>query len=88
MTKYVFGKNENGNNLLDIQKTYEKIKVAARIIASIPDPSTITVRINKNFINKLINRPFQEEPTDKELFTNSLNILGLYQFPEDGVLVC
>ena len=43
MTKYVFGKNNHGNNIIDIQKTYEKIKVAARIIASIPDASSITV---------------------------------------------
>ena len=29
--------------MFDIQKQYEKIKLAARIIASIPDPTTITV---------------------------------------------
>merc|ERR1740139_732280 len=41
MTKYVFGKNNHGNNIIDIQKTYEKIKIAARIIASIPEASSI-----------------------------------------------
>ena len=43
MTKYVFGKNNHGNNIIDIQKTYEKIKIAARIIASIPEPSSVHV---------------------------------------------
>jgi ribosomal protein S2 len=49
MTKYVFSKNVHGNNIIDIQKTYEKIKIAARLIASIPDASTVYV------INKIIN---------------------------------
>ena len=48
MTKYVFGKNNHGNNIIDIQKTYEKIKIAARIIASIPDASSITVNKTTN----------------------------------------
>ena len=45
MKKYVFSKKNSGVHLFDIQKLYEKIKVAARIIASIPDPSTIIVII-------------------------------------------
>jgi len=45
MKKYVFSKKANGVHLFDIQKLYEKIKVAARIIVSIPDPSTIIVII-------------------------------------------
>lgn len=44
MKKYVYSKKSNGVHLFDIQKQYEKIKVAAKIIASIPDPSTITVK--------------------------------------------
>ena len=43
MKKYTFSKKANGVHVFDIQKQYEKIKVAAKIIASIPDPSTITV---------------------------------------------
>jgi ribosomal protein S2 len=49
MTKYVFGKNVHGNNIIDIQKTYEKIKIAARLIHSIPDASSIfVIKLNKN----------------------------------------
>lgn len=43
MKKYVYSKKLNGVNVIDIQKQYEKIKVGARIIASIPDSSTIIV---------------------------------------------
>jgi ribosomal protein S2 len=50
MTKYVFGKNVHGNNIIDIQKTYEKIKIAARLINSVPDASTIYV------INFILNK--------------------------------
>ena len=45
MNKYVYLKKANGIHLFDIQKQLEKIKVAAKIIASIPDPSTIIVSI-------------------------------------------
>jgi ribosomal protein S2 len=45
MKKYVFSKKNNGVHVFDIQKLYEKIKVAAKIIASIPDPSSIIVKI-------------------------------------------
>jgi len=43
MKKYVYSKKSNGVHIFDIQKLYEKIKIAARIIASIPDPSCIIV---------------------------------------------
>jgi len=43
MKKYVYSKKNNGVHIFDIQRLYEKIKVAAKIIASIPDPSTIIV---------------------------------------------
>jgi ribosomal protein S2 len=43
MNKYVYAKKGNGVHMFDIQKQLEKIRVAAHIIASIPDPSTITV---------------------------------------------
>jgi ribosomal protein S2 len=43
MAKYVFGKNNHGNNIIDIQKTLEKIRIAAKIINSIPDASSIHV---------------------------------------------
>jgi small subunit ribosomal protein SAe len=41
MKKYVWEKKSNGVYMFDVQKQWEKIQVAARIIASVPDPSTI-----------------------------------------------
>lgn len=41
MKKYTFDKKQSGVYMFDVSKQYEKIQVAARIIASIPDPSTI-----------------------------------------------
>jgi ribosomal protein S2 len=67
MEKYVYGKNKNGIYLLDVVKIYEKIKVAARIIASINDPNLIIVKF---FVNP---RPSLGEKLVKELFINSVN---------------
>ncbi len=41
MNKYVWEKKSNGVYMFDVQKQWEKIQIAARIIASIPDPSSI-----------------------------------------------
>ena len=59
MNKYVYTKKSTGVHMFDIQKQYEKIKLAARIIASIPDPSTITV--NKYLKNKKIFLKFMKK---------------------------
>jgi small subunit ribosomal protein SAe len=42
MAKYVWDKKSSGVYMFNVQKQFEKIQAAARIIASIPDPSTIT----------------------------------------------
>lgn len=41
MSKYVYAQKKNGVQLFDVSKQYEKICVAARMIAAIPDPSSI-----------------------------------------------
>lgn len=41
MTKYVYDRKIGGVQMFDISKQYEKICAAARMIAAIPDPSTI-----------------------------------------------
>lgn len=40
MSKYVYAKKNNGVQLFDVSKQYEKICAAARMIAALPDPST------------------------------------------------
>jgi small subunit ribosomal protein SAe len=41
MTKYVWKKKQSGVYMFDVQKQYEKIHAAARIIAAVPDSSAI-----------------------------------------------
>jgi small subunit ribosomal protein SAe len=41
MKKYVWERKTSGVYMFNVQKQWEKIQIAARIIASIPDPSTI-----------------------------------------------
>jgi small subunit ribosomal protein SAe len=43
MLKYTWDKKSSGVYMFNVQKQWEKIQAAARIIASIPDPSTIIV---------------------------------------------
>jgi ribosomal protein S2 len=47
MSKYVYCKKKNGVYMLDVVKMYEKIQVAARIIAAVPDSSLVVVNIKK-----------------------------------------
>lgn len=41
MGTYVYGKADGGNCLMDLQKTWDKIVLAARVLATIEDPTTI-----------------------------------------------
>jgi len=41
MGTYVYGKADTGNCLMDLQKTWDKIVLAARVLATVEDPSTI-----------------------------------------------
>jgi len=41
MATYVYGKADTGNCLMDLQKTWDKIVLAARVLATVEDPSTI-----------------------------------------------
>jgi len=43
MSRYVHGRNENGIHIIDIRKTFEKIQLAARVIAAINNPKDICV---------------------------------------------
>jgi len=43
MSKYVFARRKNGVNVIDIRKTHEKLVLAARVIAAIPDAKDVCV---------------------------------------------
>ena len=49
MRKYVQQKNSVGNYIFNIDETYSRIKLAARIIASIPNPSEVIVVCAKEY---------------------------------------
>jgi ribosomal protein S2 len=69
MKKYVDKKNSSGNYIFNLNDTYNKIKLAARIIASIPNLSEVIV-----FISFYI-RSYVPKLKDKELYINLDNIL-------------
>lgn len=43
MQRYVFKRTTEGVHLIDISKTWEKIQIAARVIATIEDPADIVI---------------------------------------------
>jgi len=49
MEKYVEGKNSSGNYVFKVDETLKKIKLAARVIASIPNLSEVIVVCAKEF---------------------------------------
>lgn len=68
MTKYVYEKKASGVYMFDVQRQYEKIQVAARIIASIPDPSTIIAVSGRLFGQRAVYK-FSK-------YTNSVAVTG------------
>ena len=47
MKKYVEEKNNAGNHIFNINETYNRIKLAARVIASVPNLSEVIVVCSK-----------------------------------------
>jgi ribosomal protein S2 len=45
MKKYTYDRKTSGVFMFNVQKQWEKIQIAARIIASVPDPTSIIVKI-------------------------------------------
>ena len=43
MDPYMFGRNKEGIHIINVAKSWEKLMVAARIIAAIPNPKDILV---------------------------------------------
>jgi hypothetical protein len=43
MDPYMFGRNKEGIHIINVAKAWEKLMIAARIIAAIPNPKDILV---------------------------------------------
>jgi small subunit ribosomal protein SAe len=68
MKKYVEQKNSSGNYIFNLSETYNKIKLAARIIASIKNLSEVIVSI-------VLCRSYAPRIRDSEPSTNSASTL-------------
>lgn len=59
MNPYVFKRNKEGIHIINIAKTWEKLMLAARVIAAIPNPRDVLVssfpyfelRVNMAFLH-------------------------------------
>jgi len=56
MDPYVFKRNNEGIHIINLGKTWEKLMLAARVIAAIPNPRDVLVRIPSSI--KRINMAF------------------------------
>jgi small subunit ribosomal protein SAe len=43
MSRYVYSRNADGNHIIDLRKTWQKLQLAARIIAAVENPKDVCV---------------------------------------------
>jgi small subunit ribosomal protein SAe len=46
MEPYIYKRNNEGIHIVNVGKTWEKLMLAARVIAAIPNPKDVLVSIN------------------------------------------
>lgn len=49
MNPYVFKRNKEGIHIVNVAKTWEKLMLAARVIAAIPNPRDVLVSLFPHF---------------------------------------
>ena len=49
MDPYMYKRNAEGIHIINLAKTWEKLMIAARIIAAIPNPGDVLVSTNRIF---------------------------------------
>ena len=81
MAPYIVKRNRDGVHLVNIAKTWEKMMLAARVIAAIPNPADVLVF--HHLVNKF--RLFQAENTHKEQSLNLQHTLKLTTQVENGL---
>jgi small subunit ribosomal protein SAe len=50
MAPYIYKRNHEGVHIINLGKTWEKLMIAARIIAAIPNPKDILVGFSAFFL--------------------------------------
>jgi len=54
MASYVFKRNKEGVHLINLSKTWEKLMIAARIIAAIEHPEDVLVVSNREYAQRAV----------------------------------
>ena len=54
MKNYVYDKNESGIHYISVQKTWEKIMLAARVIAAVSNPQDVTAVTGREITQRAI----------------------------------
>lgn len=54
MAPYMFKRNNEGIHIINLAKTWEKLMVAARIIAAIPNPRDVLIVSNREYAQRAI----------------------------------
>lgn len=49
MSPYIFKRNRDGIHIVNISKTWEKLMLAARIIAAIPNPADVLIVSSREY---------------------------------------
>lgn len=55
MAPYMYKRNNEGIHIINVAKTWEKLMIAARIIAAIPNPRDILVSYLNDFLFCILN---------------------------------
>jgi len=84
MDPYMFKRNREGIHIINISKTWEKIMLAARIIASIKNPKDILVSSKRKWLVSDFSRSSQAESTLRELSSSSPPTPVLTTWEESG----
>jgi small subunit ribosomal protein SAe len=54
MNPYVFKRNNEGIHIINVGKTWEKLMLAARIIAAIPNPRDVLIVSSRDYAQRAI----------------------------------
>ena len=61
MEPYIYKRNNEGVHIINLAKAWEKLMIAARIIAAIPNPKDVLVRL-KFILKSCLTRPLAVGP--------------------------
>ena len=84
MKPYVAGK-DNGAHLINVEETWQKIQLAARIIVTVENPEDVIVNLISKISSRSVSQPVLSA---RELSSSMPNILELFlPVPTDGAPV-